>query len=108
LLVYQLSKLILNVLFLFHNLLIFDVLVDNDEEIIIDSKYFSSDDIIIDILAKEDATKVLRKYLKPLFENEIFNVVQKYSIMKIHNLDKNAIPLGLVVKINKELQKVMK
>ena len=89
-------------------MLIFDVLVDNDEEIISDSKYFSSDDIIIDILAKEDATTVLRKYLKPLFENEIFNVVQKYSIMKINNLDKNAIPLGLVVKINKELQKVMK
>jgi len=81
-----------------------DSQVETDEPIIIDNKYFSSNDTIGVLIKHKGSEAVLRKYLKPLFEPDMFKKLKDWTVMEIHEKDSSAMPLGLVVKVNKELQ----
>lgn len=85
-----------------------DSQVETDEPIIVDKAFYSTDDKIGVLIKNKEAEKVLRKYLRPLFKHDMFETLKGWTVMAIHEYDAAAMPLGLVVKVNKELQLVKK
>jgi len=65
-------------------------------------------DPIKKIIKNSQGEAVLRKYMAPMFEHQMFKMLKGLSIDKISKMQPDALPEGLVNKVNSELIKISK
>ncbi|MCD6482353.1 MAG: glycoside hydrolase family 2 protein [Candidatus Izimaplasma sp.] len=86
----------------------FDEITDEDKAIEINPDYFSIEDQIGDILDNKEGLELFQKYMQSFIDHPMFEMAKGFSIKMLTEFDKNAIPEGLVIILNKELQKIKK
>jgi beta-galactosidase len=74
----------------------------------IDDLYYNVKDTIEVLLNHEETKLVFEKYFKSFMEHPMFDMAKGMSMMMIHEFDKQSMPMGLLIKVNKELQKYKK
>jgi beta-galactosidase len=74
----------------------------------IDPAFYNVKDNIEDLLNNEETKTVFETYFKAFMEHPMFDMAKGMSMMMIHEFDKQSMPMGLLIKVNKELQQYKK
>jgi beta-galactosidase len=70
----------------------------------INPDYYNVKDTVELLLENDNTKAIFVKYFKSFMDHAMFDMLKGMSLHMVHEFDKNAMPLGLLIKVNKELQ----
>jgi len=82
-----------------------DAEVVSEDELIVDKAFYSVFDPIGDLLKHAETERIFERYFSEFRKHPMFEMASSMSLKMIHDFDRKSMPMALLVRVNKELQK---